>query len=163
MISKTLIAREVLPKDNAALGKIIRDVLVEMGAPKIGTAYEDSATDSMFENYQNVIGNYFVIEENDTVIGGAGFAALEKENNSICELQKMYLLPQARGRGLGTKLISICLEKAKEIGFKKCYLETLPYMQVAQKLYKKNGFINLNDPIGKTGHYSCNVWMIKDL
>lgn len=163
MTSETLTIREVLPKDNKALGNVIRNVLEELGAPKVGTAYEDKATDLMFENYENVVGHYYVIEENNTIIGGCGFAKLSDNDTSICELQKMYLLPEARGRGLGSKLITICLEKAKEMGFDKCYLETLPYMESAQKLYKKNGFINLDGPIGETGHYSCTVWMIKDL
>jgi putative acetyltransferase len=36
-------------------------------------------------------------------------------------------------------------------------------MNAAQALYKKNGFISLDKPVGNTGHYSCNVWMLKDL
>jgi putative acetyltransferase len=75
----------------------------------------------------------------------------------------MYFLPIARGKGLGTALISKCLEKAKEFGFDSCYLETMPYMQAARKLYNKNGFLNLKEPIGNTGHYSCNVWMLKKI
>jgi putative acetyltransferase len=39
----------------------------------------------------------------------------------------------------------------------------MPYMEAAQKLYKKNGFISLEKPMGATGHYSCNVWMLKKL
>ena len=75
----------------------------------------------------------------------------------------MYFLPVARGKGLGTQLISKCLEKAKEFGFESCYLETMPYMEAARKLYTKNGFVNLDKPMGNTGHYSCNVWMLKKI
>ena len=75
----------------------------------------------------------------------------------------MYFLPIARGKGLGSKMISMCLNKAKEFGFDQCYLETMPYMDSARALYKKNGFVSLEKPKGNTGHYSCNVWMIKDL
>ncbi len=53
--------------------------------------------------------------------------------------------------------------KQKKRTYKNCYLETMPYMEAAQKLYKKNGFTNLEGPIGNTGHYSCNVWMLKKL
>jgi putative acetyltransferase len=60
-------------------------------------------------------------------------------------------------------LIETCLEKAKTIGFENCYLETMPYMDAAQALYKKNGFVNLDKPMGNTGHYSCPVWMLKKL
>jgi putative acetyltransferase len=36
-------------------------------------------------------------------------------------------------------------------------------MEAASRLYRKNGFVNLEKPLGNTGHYSCNVWMIKEL
>lgn len=163
MTSKEFIIREIKPSDNEALAKIIRSVILEMGAPKIGTAYEDKATDSMFENYQKKGSSYFVLEHNKEIVGGAGVAQLDNFEGNVCELQKMYFLPIARGKGLGTKLITICLDKAKELGYKSCYLETLPYMEAAVKLYKKYGFTNLDKPMGNTSHYSCNVWMIKDI
>ena len=75
----------------------------------------------------------------------------------------MYVLPSARGKGLGTELISKCLKKAKGFGFENCYLETMPYMEAARKLYEKNGFLKLSKPMGNTGHYSCNVWMLKKI
>jgi putative acetyltransferase len=155
--------REIQPKDNQQIARVIRDVLTEFGAPKVGTAYEDKATDSMFETYQKEKAGYFVIEINGKIIGGAGFSQLDNHDGNICEFQKMYFLPEARGKGLGSKLIDVCLEKAKEFGFEQCYLETMPYMNAAQALYKKNGFISLDKPVGNTGHYSCNVWMLKDL
>ena len=163
MTSENFIIREIEPKDNAQLAKVIRSVILEMGAPKTGTAYEDKATDQMFETYQKEKTVYFVLELNNNVIGGAGIAQLDNSKDNTCELQKMYFLPKARGKGLGTKLITKCLEKAKELGFENCYLETLPYMKAAVKLYKKNGFINLEKPLGNTQHYSCNVWMLKKI
>ncbi len=75
----------------------------------------------------------------------------------------MYFTPEARGIGLGSKIMNFCLQKAKEFGFEKCYLETLPYMKSAQKLYKKVGFKNIEGPMGSTGHCSCDVWMLKNL
>ena len=82
---------------------------------------------------------------------------------SVCELQKMYFLSKARGQGLGDKMIDYCLSFAKEQGFKLCYIETLPYMEAAQKLYVKKGFQYIKKPMGSTGHTSCNVWLTKDL
>ena len=163
MTSKGFIIREILPKDNEQLSIVIREVILEMGAPKIGTAYEDKATDQMFETYKKEKAAYFVVEYKGNVVGGAGIAQLDNFDGNTCELQKMYFLPIARRKGLGTKLISICLEKAKEFEFENCYLETLPYMKAAVKLYKKYGFTSLNKPMGSTCHYSCNVWMIKKI
>jgi len=163
MSNQEYIIREIEQKDNPQLALVVRDVILEMGAPTVGTAYEDKATDQLYETYQKEKAIYFVLEYQNKVVGGAGIAQLDNFDGNVCELQKMYFLPEARGKGLGSKMISICLEKAKEFGFESCYLETLPYMKDAVKLYKKNGFKNLEKPMGNTCHYSCDVWMIKDL
>lgn len=155
--------RLIQPEDNQQLAKVVRSVILEMGAPKTGTAYEDKATDSMYKNYKKEKSAYFVLEYKNQVVGGGGIAQLDNFDGNVCELQKMYFLPIARGKGLGSKMITTCLEKAKEFGFEKCYLETMPYMTNAVQLYKKNGFTNLDGPMGDTNHYSCNVWMIKDI
>ncbi|PQJ23398.1 GNAT family N-acetyltransferase [Tenacibaculum sp. SG-28] len=157
------IIREIKPADNAGVAQLIRSVLIELNVPKTGTAYEDKATDEMFATYQNKRACYFVIEYKGEILGGAGIGPLEGQNDNVCELQKMYFSPSIRGKGLGSKLITQCLEKAKEYEFKQCYIETMPYMHAAQKLYKKNGFHKLSQPMGNTGHYSCTVWMLKDL
>lgn len=163
MTSEDFIIREIKPTDNKELAIVIRTVILEMGAPKIGTAYEDKATDQMFETYNKVNKAYFVVEYKNKVIGGAGIAKLDNCEDNICELQKMYFLPIARGLGLGSHLINKCLQEAKSFGFNACYLETLPYMKAATKLYAKNGFVSLDKPMGNTGHYSCNVWMLKKI
>ena len=75
----------------------------------------------------------------------------------------MYFLNDIRGKGLGSRIIEKCMIKAKEFGFEQCYLETMPYMIAAQKLYKKAGFIPIDAPLGNTCHYSCDVWMIRKL
>lgn len=163
MDNPDFIIRDIKPEDNKALANVVRNVIVEMGAPTKGTAYQDKATDMMFETYDKPKAAYFVVEHKNTVVGGAGVAQLDNFDGNVCELQKMYFLPVARGKGLGSILINKCIEKAKEFGFEKCYLETLPYMKAAVNLYKKNGFTHLDEPMGNTSHYSCNVWMIKDI
>jgi putative acetyltransferase len=155
--------REIKQEDNPKIAKAIRDILIEFGVPKVGTAYADTLLDTLFETYNIPNAIYFVIEKDGEIYGGAGIKHLDNYNGNICELQKMYFLPEARGIGLGSKMMEICLQKAKEFGFEKCYLETLPYMKDARKLYKKVGFKNLDARMGDTGHYSCNLWMLKDL
>jgi putative acetyltransferase len=155
--------REITAKDNSKIAKAIRSVLIEYGVPKVGTAYADKILDTLFEAYTTDNAIYFVVEKNGEILGGAGVKQLENYKGRVCELQKMYFLPEARGIGLGNKMMDICLKKAKEFGFEHCYLETLPYMQDARKLYRKVGFKDLDAPMGDTGHYSCNLWMLKDL
>ena len=157
------IIRKVLPEDNAALAVVIRSVLVELGVPKVGTAYEDPELDNMFSTYDKARNAYFVVEEDGEILGGAGIAPLAGEDPSICELQKMYFSPATRGLGLGKQMMDSCLAFAKENNYSLCYLETLPYMKAAQKLYRKTGFDYIDGPMGNTGHTSCNVWLTKSL
>ena len=155
--------REIEPKDNQQLKRVIQKVLVEMGVPKVGTAYEDVALNNMYSTYDKPKMKYFVVEENNNIIGGAGIAPLENGDPSICELQKMYFLPEARGRGIGAKMMEECLNYAKAAGFEQVYIETLPYMESARKLYARSGFESLEKPMGDTGHYNCTMWMIKGI
>ena len=157
------IIREVLEKDNTALAAVIRRVLVDIGVPKIGTAYADPELDYMHKTYLKEKAAYYVLEEKDIIIGGAGIAPLEGGEPTVCELQKMYFLEEARGKGLGEKMIDHCLDYARKEGFELCYIETLPYMKAAQKLYIKKGFEYIDGPMGTTGHISCNVWLTKRL
>lgn len=163
MSKNNIIIREITPADDTQIAEVIRSVLIEFGVPKVGTAYADKVLDCMAETYNKPTSAYFVVEDNGRIIGGAGIAQLDNFDGNVCELQKMYFLPEARGIGLGRQMMEICLNKAKSLGFEKCYLETLPYMEDARKLYAKVGFTSLDSRMGDTGHYSCNLWMIKDL
>ena len=159
----TIVIRPIQKKDNIQIAAVIRKVLIDLNVPKVGTAYADPQLDCMFETYSKSNSIYYVLEKQDLILGGAGISQLENETATICELQKMYFLKEARGRGIGMQMIEKCLAKAKEFGYEKCYLETLPVMLNAQKLYTKVGFEYLSEPLGGTGHTSCPVWMIKNL
>lgn len=160
---KNWIIRKIEKKDNQVVADLIRSVFDELNIPKVGTAYADPYLDLMFEEYNKPKSVYFVVEYDGKIIGSAGVAPLENEAKTICELQKMYFLPEARGLGIGRKMMEKCLLSAKNFGFEKCYLETMPFMLDAQKLYKKVGFEYICSPMGCTGHVSCPVWMLKEL
>lgn len=159
----TPIIRLIEKKDNSQIAKVIRSVLEDFNVPKVGTAYADKSLDCMFETYHKPKTVYFVVEENDKIIGGAGVAKLDNFEGNVCELQKMYFLPEARGRGIGMQMMEFCLAKAREFGYEKIYLETMEYMTHAQKLYKQAGFEYIDSAMGNTGHYSCPVHMLKNL
>lgn len=144
------------------IANLIRSVLIELGVPKVGTAYEDKALEALSEYYQVPTEAYFLLLNNDRLVGGAGIGMAD-EKLQICELQKMYFLPEARGKGWGKRMMKHCLEFAKNVGYKQCYIETLPSMKAAQKLYQEVGFNYIDYRIGSTGHYSCDVWMLKEL
>ena len=158
-----MLIRSVNQSDNKSLSVILRKVLVEMKIPQKGSAYEDPELSNMYEAYQFPRSKYFVVEENKKILGGAGISPLKGGDINICELQKMYFHKTIRGRGIGQKLIEICLDFALESGYEKCYIETMPNMVNAQKLYLKKGFQYINAPLGNTGHSACPVWMIKKI
>jgi len=161
-MSKPII-RPVTKADNPQIAAVIRKVLVDLGVPKVGTAYADKALDTMYETYDVPNSTYFVVEDAGRIIGGAGVAQLENYEGPICELQKMYFLDEARGKGIGSEMMTRCLDQGRSFGFKQCYLETMPYMNAAQKLYQRTGFSYIDGPLGDTGHFSCPVHMLMDL
>ncbi|WP_442788045.1 GNAT family N-acetyltransferase [Flavobacterium sp. SUN052] len=158
-----MIIRAIQPEDNQQIANVIRQVFISDDYPKTGTAFADSQLDFMFETYNKPKSIYFVVEDGGKIIGGAGISQLDNSEENICELQKMYFLQEARGKGIGFEMIQKCLQNATAFGYEKCYLETLPEMLNAQKLYKKVGFEYLCEPLGGTGHTSCPVWMLKSL
>ena len=158
-----MLIRPINESDNKKLAIILREVLIEMNIPKVGSAYEDPEIDNMYKSYNSTRSRYFVVEENNEVLGGAGINPLRDGDTDVCELQKMYFHKSLRGRGIGNNMIELCLDFAIESNFKKCYIETMPNMINAQKLYLKKGFKYIDGPLGNTGHTACPVWMIKTL
>jgi putative acetyltransferase len=161
---ENVIVRHIEQKDNKALASIIRKSLEEFGAAKKGTVYFDDTTDHLFELFQSTPQSfYFVAELNGQLIGGAGIFPTENLPDGYCELVKMYLAKEARGLGLGRMMIDRCLQTAKEIGFKKVYLESMPELKKAVSVYEKFGFQYLDAPLGNSGHCGCDIWMMKEL
>ena len=155
--------RAIEPRDDAAVAAIIRSVMPEFGADGAGFAIHDAEVDAMSAAYSRARCAYFVVEIDGRVLGGGGVAPLEGSDADICELRKMYFLPELRGRGAGRALIAHCLDAARRSGFTRCYLETLTGMDAAQNLYQRNGFARIDAPIGNTGHHGCNRFYLREL
>jgi putative acetyltransferase len=155
--------RTIEPSDNQVLAVIIRNALAEFGANKPGTVYYDATTDALYELFQQQGSIYFVASENNQLIGGAGIYPSPGLPPDTCELVKMYLTPAARGKGIGKMLIEKALEFASETGYRKVYIETMPELRKAMMVYEKFGFNYLDGPLGNTGHFGCEVWMLKEI
>ena len=153
--------RSIQPPDNPVLAEIVRNTLAEFGANHPGTVYYDPTTDALYELFQTEGAGYFVASMHDKIVGGAGIYPTNGLPADTCELVKMYLLPQARGIGLGKTLIDKCLSFAKEKGYMQVYLETMPELKQALKVYEKFGFSYLSGPMGNSGHTGCSLWMLK--
>ncbi len=155
--------RLIRPQDNPAVAQIIRQVMTEFGAVGCGFSIEDTEVESMFEAYPAPDSAFFVIERDGRLLGCGGVGPLAGGEPGVCELRKMYFLRELRGSGLGTRLLRILLDAARDAGYTSCYLETMDNMSQARQLYLKHGFKLIESPLGNTGHGSCNRFMAMDL
>ncbi len=155
--------REILPTDNQEIATIIRSCLAEFGANKPGTVYFDPTTDQLFELFREPGSVYFIAAEENRLLGGGGIFPSKGLPEGTCELVKLYLLPDVRGIGLGAALMKRCISAARTLGYKSIYMESMPELNKAVNMYEKFGFNQLDGPLGNTGHFGCDIWMLKSL
>ena len=155
--------RPISSSDNVAIAHIIRSTLSEFGAARPGTVYYDESTDRLSEIFNRAGSIYYIAEQDGIVVGGAGIYPTDGLGDTTCELVKMYLLPSARGIGLGKMLMNKCIDFARESGYIEIYLETMPELSQAIGLYEKVGFERLSAPLGSSGHFGCGICMLKKI
>lgn len=155
--------RAIEPRDDAAMAAIIRAVMPEFGADGPGFAIHDAEVDALCAAYAIPGAAYFVVERDGIVEGGGGVAALIGGDADVCELRKMYFLPSLRGLGAGRALIARCLDAARDLQYRRCYIETLTGMDAAQALYSSCGFQRIDAAMGGTGHFSCDRYYLLTL
>ncbi len=155
--------RRITAQDDAAVANIIRTVMPEFGADGPGFAIHDPEVAAMSANYAAEGHAYFVLERNGRVIGGAGIAPLAGDVSGVCELRKMYFLREARGIGAGAAMMAVCLDYARQAGYRQCYLETLTGMDAAAALYERSGFARIPQAMGATGHFACDRYYLREL
>jgi putative acetyltransferase len=161
--STDFLLRPITASDDPAIASIIRAVMPEFGARGPGFAINDPEVDQMSVTYSAPGSAYFVIEHGGRALGGAGIAPLAGGEGAVCELRKMYFLPELRGHGQGRRLLQHCIEVARSLGYRRCYLETLTGMDTAMRLYTEAGFVPLCAPLGQTGHFACDRYYLRDL
>ncbi len=155
--------QEIQEKHDNAVCKIIKEVGAEHGAIGDGFGPSDPEVLSMSQFYNKKSKSLYLVATIDgSVVGGSGIAPFNKRND-VCELRKLFLLPEGRGLGLGKKLTQKCLDFAISEGFEQCYLDTLSNMKSAIALYENIGFKHLYEPLDGTIHGGCDVWMLKEL
>jgi putative acetyltransferase len=160
---KKIYIRPIREADNAIIAATIRKILIEFGANKPGTVYFDPTTDNLFQLFSIADSAYYIAEADDKIVGGSGVFPTPGLPEGCCELVKLYLISEMRGQGLGLLLMERCFQKAIDFGFTHMYLETMPELRTAIGLYEKAGFSFLPGPLGQSGHFGCDLWMIKNL
>ncbi|WP_322925019.1 GNAT family N-acetyltransferase [Paenibacillus campi] len=155
--------RPIEPRDNAAIERIIKQSLESFALNLPGTAYFDPQLSQLADYYNSSprIAYWVAVNDEDIVVGGAGIGTFGKETE-VCELQKLYIAPEAQGKGLARLLVQQSLDFAAQ-HYRYCYLETFDRLEVANALYLKFGFLQLERPLDGTEHNACDAWYIKEL
>jgi putative acetyltransferase len=138
MLFREFLVRPATNQDIPSIKKVVFSCLKEHGLnPAI--AGKDSDLNDIEENYLSKNG-YFGVAVNVITNIIVGTFGLFPVNEDTCELRKMYLLKEVRGKGLGKFILSAAIEIAQEKRYKKIILETISPLTVAISLYKKYGF-----------------------
>lgn len=161
--NNSYLIREITLSDNPTIAGIIRRVLEEHGVNKPGTVYTDPTTDDLYTLFQKEQSVYYIAEKNGIMVGGCGIYPTQGLPEGCVELVKLYLVKEARGMGLGKRLMEKCLKAAKEMGYTAVYLESMPELNSAIDLYRSLGFESRTTPLGTSGHFACDVWMEKKI
>ncbi len=155
--------RAIEERDNKEIAEVIRSVFREFKIDRPGTVYYDPTTDDLYNLFRKPGSAYWIAEAGEKIIGGCGIFATPDLPEGCAELVKLYLLPGHRGKGIGRMLMEKTFESARKLGYRQLYLESMPELKKAITLYEKAGFKFISSRLGNSGHYTCDIWMIKDL
>jgi len=86
-------------------------------------------------------GCLLLVKDGEQAVGCAG---VRRWQGDIAELKRMYLQPSARGRGMGRRLLDSALQHARQLGYHRIRLDTLPSMETAIALYRAAGFTEIS-------------------
>lgn len=134
---KSFLIRDWQPADRTAAADLIGQVLTDYGL-----TWEPEGADidvvQVETHYQH--GEFWVIEQAGKVVGTAAYLPIERGDQAV-EIRKMYLLPIARGQGLGRFLLGQLEETIATRGFKEIWLETATVLKEAVRMYDSSGYL----------------------
>lgn len=130
--------RDWQPCDRSLAAQVIRSVLAEYG---LGWEPERADRDVLEVEacYQAVGGEFWVIEHQGQLVGTGAYYPTERGEKAV-EIRKMYLLPAARGQGLGRYLLQQLEQAIANRGFRTIWVETASVLKEAVQLYETSGY-----------------------
>jgi GNAT superfamily N-acetyltransferase len=128
--------REAEPAELAAVRGLVEEYVRSLG---IDLAFQgvDAELADLAAAYGPPGGRILVALDDEEV---AGCVALRSLDDGNCEMKRLYVRPAYRGTGLGRRLALAVIEKARELGYERMRIDTLPQMHAARKLYAELGF-----------------------
>jgi putative acetyltransferase len=130
--------RDWQKSDRQAAARVIKTVLEEYGLPWQPESADRDVIE-VEEAYLKTGGEFWVVEQDAVIVGTAAYQPIARGKKAV-EIRKMYLLPEARSKGLG-KYLLLKLEKAIAIkDYQEIWLETATILKEAVRLYEHNGY-----------------------
>jgi putative acetyltransferase len=112
--------------------------------------------DEVSSQYAAPSGTFLVLMDEERVVGTGAIRRLDEQT---CELKRMWFLPAYRGKGYGAKMAELLFEFARGAGYKRVWLDTIPELKAANKLYHRLEF----HPIERYNDGPGTVFMEKTL
>lgn len=157
--------RPLQAADDSALAEILRSVRAEFELDSVAHTLLEDRERHCSQLYGGVDREYWVVEHDVRILGGIGFGPFGREPNDTytCEIQRFYLEADARGLGLGRKLIEHALERASALGYRRCYIETVGRLRTAHAAYLACGFRQLDAPLPGSNYEFPDHWFVREL
>jgi len=148
------------------------------GAPLIADADDVELVRTLFREYADALGvdlSFQGFEEELAALPGgydavlvarlgdepAGCVGVRPLDAGICEMKRLYVRPVARGSGLGRALAEAVVARARDLGYARMRLDTLPQMGAAQELYRSLGFVEIppyrHNPVSGTTYLELRL------
>ena len=153
--------RPISPEYDAAVASLIRANLKAYHLDIPGTAYFDEGLDHLSGFYDHPSRAYYVLLDNDRVVGGIGLAEFPGFPR-CCELQKLYLDDKVKGHGYGYHLVFFIEAQARKKKYRQIYLETHENLQAAIHIYERCGYREISRP-DCVVHSTMNRFYLKEL
>lgn len=131
----SLVVEPAKPQDEPEIQRLVRAVLGEFGLPFNASVAEELADlEAHFPQPKSV---FFVARMDGRIVGTA---AVQEAGRGKAVLKHQYVHADYRRRGIGAKLLDAALVYCRVCGYREVELETAPWMQQAQRLYRSRGF-----------------------
>ncbi|MBE9070104.1 GNAT family N-acetyltransferase [Leptolyngbya cf. ectocarpi LEGE 11479] len=134
---KSFVIRDWQPADRQAAAELIGQVLTDYG---LGWEPEGADIDVVQVETHYQEGEFWVVEQAGTIVGTAAYHPIERGKQAV-EIRKMYLLPVARGQGLGRFLLGQLERAIAARGFQEIWLETATVLKEAVRMYESSGYL----------------------
>jgi len=129
--------RPATNQDRDRIAALVFGILTEYGLQPDAESSESDLKD-IEATYLKSGGVFELVEDRrGKLLGTVGLCPVDEDT---CKLRKMYLIPEARGRGLGRRMLERAIDHATRLGFKTIVLETVSVMKEAIRLYTGCGF-----------------------